>query len=88
MGTLKECFIGMSEAERGSVAAQCKTSPAYLYRVISGKKKPGGTLAMRIERAFGFQFSLAEISPELAEELSRSGYSRDNPAEITAAKTH
>lgn len=46
----------------------------YLGQVALGRRRPSETLAIAIEHATGGEVTLADLRPDMAEQLSKAGY--------------
>jgi DNA-binding transcriptional regulator YdaS (Cro superfamily) len=60
--------------QRAAFADAIGTSLQYYRNVASGFRQAGSTLALAIERESRGKVTVRELSPELAQALSESGY--------------
>jgi DNA-binding transcriptional regulator YdaS (Cro superfamily) len=73
---LKSYLRTLKICEREPFASRCGCSLQHLRFVAYGAKRCSETLALAIERETGGQVTVAELRPQFAHDLKRSGYVR------------
>jgi DNA-binding transcriptional regulator YdaS (Cro superfamily) len=66
----------LTPEQKKKLAKSTGTSFAYLSQIANGHRGAGETIALAIERATCGQVTVAELRPQFADDLRRSGYVR------------
>jgi DNA-binding transcriptional regulator YdaS (Cro superfamily) len=75
----------LNSDQKQNLANAVGTSTAFMSQVVYGHRSCSETLALAIERETGGQVTVAELRPQFAHDLKRSGYVRQPDKSSQAA---